>query len=117
MISRQVIREWLATLNRPRTGLVLADLLAEARAFPQHFIIVDETAATTERLFALLPQAAGARTHDVNIVATMQAAAIRRLLTHNPDDFTPFKDQIDILTRVCKRSVHTTAVIGDTTNV
>lgn len=98
VISRQVIREWLATLNRPRTDLGLADLLAEARAFPQHFTIVDETAATTERLLALPPQAAGVRIHDVNIVASMQSAAVRRLLTHNPDDFAPFKEQIEILT-------------------
>jgi predicted nucleic acid-binding protein len=32
-ISRQVIREWLATLNRPRTGLALAELIAEAQTF------------------------------------------------------------------------------------
>jgi len=100
VISRQVIREWLATLNRPRTGLALADLLAEARSFPDHFTIIDETATTTERLLALLPQAVGVRVHDVNIVASMQSAAVRRLLTHNPDDFAPFKEQIEILTLV-----------------
>lgn len=98
VISRQFIREWLATLNRPRTGLALEALLAEARSFPQHFTIVDETAATTERLLVLLPQAAGVRVHDVNIVASMQSAAVRRLLTHNPDDFAPFHGQIEILT-------------------
>lgn len=46
----------------------------------------------------LLPQAAGVRVHDVNIVASMQSAAVRRLLTHNPDDFAPFQEQIAILT-------------------
>jgi predicted nucleic acid-binding protein len=98
LISRQVVREWLATLNRPRTGLALTDLVVEARAFAQHFVIADETAATTERLLMLLPQSAGARVHDVNIVATMQIAGVRRLVTHNPDDFAAFKDQIEILT-------------------
>ena len=42
-ISRQVIREWLATLNRPRTGLALADLIAEAQAFDAHFTILDNS--------------------------------------------------------------------------
>ena len=96
-ISRQVIREWLATLNRPRTGLALADLIAEALSFDAHFAILDETAATTTNLFALLPQASGVRVHDVNIVATMQAAGLQRLLTNNPNDFAAFKHLIVVL--------------------
>jgi predicted nucleic acid-binding protein len=64
LISRQVIREWLATLNRPRTGLALADLITEAQTFDQHFVVLDDTAATTARLLALLPQASGVRVHD-----------------------------------------------------
>jgi predicted nucleic acid-binding protein len=73
--------------NRPRTGLALADLIAEVQAFDAYFIILDDTAATTANLLALLPQASGVRVHDVNIVATMQAASIQRLLTNNPNDF------------------------------
>jgi predicted nucleic acid-binding protein len=96
-ISRQIIREWFATLNRPRTGLALADLILEAQSFGTHFTILDDTAATTERLLVLLPQASGSRVHDVNIVATMQVGSIRRLLTNNPDDFKPFAHLIDIL--------------------
>jgi predicted nucleic acid-binding protein len=96
-ISRQVIREWLATLNRPRTGLALADLIAEAQTFDAHFAILDDTAATTANLLTLLPQASGRRVHDVNIVATMQAAGIRRLLTNNPTDFAAFSHLITVL--------------------
>jgi len=63
-ISRQVIREWLATLNRPRTGLALVDLITNAQSFDAHFAILDETTATTANLLALLPQASGVRVHD-----------------------------------------------------
>ena len=96
-ISRQVIREWLATLNRPRTGLPLADLIAEAQAFDAHFTILDDTATTTANLLALLPQASGVRVHDVNIIATMQAAGVQRLLTNNPKDFAVFSHLITVL--------------------
>jgi len=96
-ISRQIIREWLATLNRPRTGLALSALIAEAQAFANHFVILDDTATVTAQLLTLLPQSSGMRVHDVNIVATMQAAGIRRLLTNNPSDFAPFAQVITIL--------------------
>lgn|SRR5262249_14662072 len=96
-ISRQVIREWLATLNRPRTGLALADLIAEAQAFDAHFTILDDIATTTANLLALLPQASGVRVHDVNIVATMQAGGVQRLLTNNPSDFAAFSHLITVL--------------------
>jgi predicted nucleic acid-binding protein len=96
-ISRQVIREWLATLNRPRTALALPDLITEAQAFDAHFAILDETAATTTNLLALLPQASGVRVHDVNIVATMRVGGVRRLLTNNPNDFASFSHLITVL--------------------
>ena len=97
LISRQVIREWLATLNRPRTGLALADLITEAQTFDQHFVVLDDTAATTARLLALLPQASGARVHDANIVATMLVAGVRQLLTNNPTHFTAFAPQVVVV--------------------
>jgi len=48
---------------QPRTGLALADLIAEAHTFDAHFVIVDDTAATTANLLAPLPQASGVRVH------------------------------------------------------
>lgn len=99
-ISRQSIREWLATLNRPDTGLALDDLMAEVRTFDSHFIILDDTAMTTMRLFMLMPQANGMSVHDVHIVATMQTSGIRRLLTHHAAAFTPFQPVIDIISLV-----------------
>lgn len=96
-ISRQVIREWLATLNRPRTGLLLIDLVAEAQTFEHHFTILDDTDAVTTHLLTLLPQTGGMRVHDANIVATMQSVGVRRLLTNNPRHFDPFAHLITIL--------------------
>ena len=96
-ISRQVIREWLATLNRPRTGLALADLISEAQSFASHFTVFDDTALTTAQLLELLPAASGMRVHDVNIVATMRCAGVHQLLTNNPDDFRAFGNIIAIL--------------------
>jgi len=82
---------------QPRTGLALADLIAEAQAFDAHFAILDETATTTANLLALLPQASGVRVHDVNIVATMQAGGVQRLPTNNPNDFAAFGHLITVL--------------------
>lgn len=97
IISRQVIREYLATLNRPQTSMSLPTLIAEVQAFEASMIVCDETSATTAALLALVPQASGARIHDVNIVATMQVAGVQRLLTNNPRHFTPFNNLITII--------------------
>jgi hypothetical protein len=87
----------LLLYNRPRTGLALADLIAEAQTFDAHFAILDETAARTANLLTLLPQASGGRVHDVNIVATMRAGRVQRLLTNNPSDFAAFSHLITVL--------------------
>gem|GEM_PF-6727559 len=39
-ISRQVIREYLATLARPRTGIPITDLTVVVRQFAQRFHVV-----------------------------------------------------------------------------
>ncbi len=97
VISRQVIREFLAMLNRPTSGISLKTLIAEVHAFEAAMHVYDETAATTRMLLTLLPQAAGVRVHDVNIVATMQVYDVRYILTNNPDDFHPFAHLITII--------------------
>jgi predicted nucleic acid-binding protein len=96
-ISRQIIREWLATLNRPRTGLALADLIAEVQAFDAHFAILDDIAATTANLLTLSPRASGMRIHDVTIVATMRVGGVQRLLTNDPSDFAAFSHLITVV--------------------
>jgi predicted nucleic acid-binding protein len=73
-ISRQVLREYLATLARPRVGIPIATLTAEVRQFAARFQIV-----------------------DANIVATMQVTGIRQILTNNPRDFAPFMSLITVV--------------------
>jgi predicted nucleic acid-binding protein len=97
LISRQVIREYLATLRRPQYGFTAAQLIAEVEAFPADFQILDETTATTAALLTLLAASAGVRVHDTNIVATMQVASVRHLLTNNSKDFAAFADLIEII--------------------
>ena len=94
-ISRQVLREYLATLTRPRqfrNPPSIAMLMAEVRHFTVRFRVADEGPLVTERLIALLAAVSvgGKQVHDANIVATMQVYGIRQLLTHNVDDFTRF---------------------------
>ena len=98
-ISRQVIREYLAVVTRPQsfsnpmTGPQAAE---SARQLFRHFQVAEETALVTKRLLALLESTpvAGKQIHDANIVATMQASGITRLLTHNTADFNRYGELI-----------------------
>jgi predicted nucleic acid-binding protein len=93
-VSRQVLREYLAVVTRPQRWSApqpLMRALARVRYFQQRFQVADETAVVTARLLTLLRTipAGGAQIHDANIVATMQAYGIQRLLTENVADFGP----------------------------
>lgn len=97
VVSRQVFREYLATLNRPVTGIQLATLITEVRAFTTRYRILDENDAVIEQLLDLLAAGTGRRTYDTNIVATMLVGGVSHLLTNNPADFAPFADRITVL--------------------
>lgn len=101
-ISRQVLREYLATLTRPQAftePIPIATLIAEIRFFANRFRIAEDNLQVTERLLALMEQVpvGGRQVHDANIVATMQAYGIGQLLTHNVADFNRFSDFITVL--------------------
>ncbi len=101
-ISRQVLREYLATLTRPQAftePIPIATLIAEIRFFANRFRIAEDNLQVTERLLALMEQVpiGGRQVHDANIVATMQAYGIGQLLTHNVADFNRFSDFITLL--------------------
>lgn len=101
-ISRQVLREFLATMTRPQNfaaPLSGADAVTLARDFAGRFGVVEETAAVAERLLLLVEALAigGAQVHDANIVATMQEYGIGRLLTNNSGDFARFAHLIDVI--------------------
>jgi predicted nucleic acid-binding protein len=101
-VSRQVLREYLATLSRSQTYTVLVSktiLTAQVRAFEHEFQIADESAAVTNNLLALYETVnlGGKQVHDANIVATMQVYGITHLLTHNVSDFVRFSGLITVI--------------------
>lgn len=100
-ISRQVLREYLVTLTRPglfSEPIPLERVLQEIRFFENYFHVADEHQTLTERLLSLMEtiNIAGRQVHDANIVATMQAYGLSRLLTQNIEDFQRFADLITI---------------------
>jgi predicted nucleic acid-binding protein len=100
-ISRQVLREYLSAVTRPQAAgpaLPLQVAANRVRWFAQRFRVADETAEVTGNLLSLLDSipAAGKQVHDANIVATMLAHGIRRLLTFNVADFRRFEAFIAI---------------------
>src|SRR5947207_1835777 len=101
-LSRQVLREYLATLSRPQqfsNPQPAAVLIADVLHFQSRFLVAEDGPHVTERLLALMEQFSigGKQVHDANIVATMQAYAIPALLTHNTDDFVRFSHLITVL--------------------
>ncbi len=94
-ISRQILREYLATLSRPQTFTVpvpAATLCADLARFQAEYRIAEDGPAVTGNLLILLNSIVigGKQVHDANIVATMQTYGLRRLLTHNTADFARF---------------------------
>ena len=101
-LSRQVLREYLAAMTRPGalTGsIAIGSLLSDVLSFSQRFTVAEDSQAVTDRLLLLLSAVtvAGAQIHDANIVATMQAYKIERLLTHNTADFARFAGSISLM--------------------
>jgi predicted nucleic acid-binding protein len=100
-VSRQSLREYLATLSRPQPftpPLPAPTLIADIRRFESQFRIAEDGAAVTANLLTLLSTIpiGGKQVHDANIVATMQAYGLRRLLTHNTADFARFGALIQV---------------------
>lgn len=100
-ISRQVIREYLAAMTRPQGSqptLSMTEAVADVIRLEMEFMVADETAVVTSRLLDLLGHipTAGKQVHDANIVATMLAHNIPRLLTFNTADFRRFEPLITL---------------------
>jgi predicted nucleic acid-binding protein len=102
-ISRQVLREYLATVTRPQRDqapLPMAEAIADVEGFEQDFNVAEdgpEVFAELRRLLIRVP-IAGKQVHDANIVATMLAHGITRLLTFNAADFRRFGSLIELVT-------------------
>lgn len=74
-------------------------LLADVQRFLTQFLVAEDGPAVTAHLVSLLGSVAcaGKQVHDANLVATMLAQGIPRLLTHNVADFTRFAAYITVL--------------------
>lgn len=101
-ISRQVLREFIATLTRPQAFAAqrpVTTIIDRVQYFQSRFWVADETSFVTENLM-LLVQAVpmgGKQIHDANIVATMKAYGLTHLLTLNTIDFVRFAPYITLL--------------------
>ena len=102
-VSRQILREYLATLSRPQSftapvpiPLVAADVVR----MQVEFLVAEDGPLVTANLLALLRSTpcGGKQVHEANIVATMQAHGLRRLLTHNVGDFARFGGIVNVVT-------------------
>lgn len=101
-ISRQVLREYLVTMTRPTIvsgSISLEEVLQNVSIFTAAFHVADETNEVTTRLLSLLQQISvlGSQIYDANIVATMQAYGLSRLLTHNTADFRRYKAFVTVI--------------------
>lgn len=101
-LSRQILREFVATLTRPQSfspPIARAAVLEQAREWESRFSIAEDGPQVTKILFNLLERipAGGKQIHDANIVATMLAHGIPALLTANVADFDRFREVITVL--------------------
>ena len=96
-ISRQVMREYLATLIRPSVKLTIPELVRAVHAFELRYHVAEDNPLVTAQLLTFLEQGMSRQVHDTNIVATMLTYGVRQIVTNNPDDFTPFRSLITIV--------------------
>jgi len=98
-ISRQVLREYLATVTRsqPWSPPIAMDAALEHTAtLEARFEILEDGPEVSSTLGALCREVpvAGKQVHDANIVATMLAHGEHRLLIFNRRDFRRFGQRI-----------------------
>jgi predicted nucleic acid-binding protein len=101
-ISRQVLKEYLATLSRPQTfsqPKPRRELASDIRYFIKMFRVAEEGDRVTEKLLELIEgrEIGGKQIHDANIVATMLVHEVPALLTYNSADFARFSDVIQVI--------------------
>ncbi len=94
----QIMREYLVVATRPLEanglGLTPPQALTNVAEFRRRLVFFDETELVAHNLTELVRthQLKGKRIHDANVVATMLAHGITRLVTENIGDFAPFTD-------------------------
>jgi len=101
-ISRQILREYLATVTRPQRDQApspMTEALVDVGRFDLDFNIAEDGPEVFHQLRLLLARVpvAGKQVHDANIAGTMLAHGITRLLTFNAADFRRFDSLIEVV--------------------
>jgi predicted nucleic acid-binding protein len=101
-ISRQVLREYMATVTRPQRfmqPIPTEQTVIRVAYFQSLFRIADDTVDVTAELLQLVQTypTGGKQIHDANIVATMRVYGIDTVLTQNVDDFKRFVPRIQLI--------------------
>jgi len=101
-ISRQVLREYLATVTRPQPDLPAVDMddaLDHIAALEARFEILEEGPKVTAMLKQLCREVrvAGQQVHDANIVATMLTHGERKLMTFDSRHFKRYGKRIALV--------------------
>ena len=104
-ISRQVLREYLASMTRPdmlTKELSKESVIKAVRHFEEDFTVFNDAPGVTEQLLELAEavSVSGKQIHDANIVATMLVNDVHELLTHNVSDFKRFSRHIEIISLI-----------------
>ena len=102
VISRQIIREYLAVVTRPQNWpvpITYDQTLEDVNSLLSTYEILEDGPVVTDQLLDLCRSvsAGGKQIHDANIVATMLAYGERRLLTLNAADFRRYNDRIELV--------------------
>lgn len=98
-ISPQICREFMVVLTRqPVSGRVFSveEALAALSVWTTGCALLEETESVHQEWLDLVKRHGvhGKQVHDCNIVATMKAHGIRRLITRNPADFKRYHQEI-----------------------
>ncbi len=101
-ISRQVIREFLVYATRynfENDKIDIKTVIDTIFINFQQYTIANDIGGVSENLKYLIKKynLSGKKIHDANIVATMQAFNITKLVTHNVKDFQRFAEYIEII--------------------
>ena len=101
-ISRQVVREYLATVTRPQQWsppVRMDAALEHVSALEGRFEMLEDGPEVVDMLKRLCLEVpvAGQQVHDASIVATMLAHGERRLLTFNGRDFRRYGVRIELI--------------------
>lgn len=101
-VSRQVVREYVVAITRGQTfakPVHPADAAASAGKITSQFEVANDTGDVGRILMDLVGRfdVKGKQVHDANVVATMLAHGIRRLMTHNVADFERFAQLVEIV--------------------